>query len=337
MNDARHCGRCGHSCLGGTCELGVCQPVTLATSQFIGREIAVDATHVYWGRGTSAQTTNSVQSIRIDGTGPIGPIASGETGIGLTVAGGRLFWTNAGSLRSCAAPACTGGPTNYATSTGTTAGGVLVASSASRIYFAQGSPYGSMTGGFWGVALAGGAAQRVASAPVNPQRVTGDATNVYWVNSSTYTNDLQNPDGQVLKMPLAGGTIVPLVQGLRGDLSGIAVGPAAVYFSGITTIASAYLNRIYRLPLPNGIGTAAPPVFAAVGPNGLIADASYVYFTSDTAVHRCPHSGCMTPPEVIAAGQDRATALAQDAVSIYWVTNGTLSTPMSAAVRRLAK
>src|SRR5215471_1470026 len=31
QTSADNCGRCGHSCLGGTCDKGQCQPVTLAT------------------------------------------------------------------------------------------------------------------------------------------------------------------------------------------------------------------------------------------------------------------------------------------------------------------
>ena len=44
---AEHCGRCNHSCLGGTCAAGKCQPVTLATRSS-PYDIALDATDVYW-------------------------------------------------------------------------------------------------------------------------------------------------------------------------------------------------------------------------------------------------------------------------------------------------
>jgi hypothetical protein len=311
--------------------------VTLATSQHAGREIAVDATHVYWGRSATSQTSALVQNIRIDGSGSIGTIAMGETGVGLTIAGGRVYWTFSGMLRSCVAPGCTAGPTNWATTTGTTSGGVVVAASVNRIYFAQGAPYGTSNGGLWSVGTAGGVATRVAGAPTNPQRLTSDSTNLYWVNSSTYTNDQQNGDGQVLKMPIGGGTVVPLIQGLRGDLGNIAVGSSYVYFSGSTTVGTVYAGRVYRLPLPNGVGASPPPVFAPVGASGLIADSSYVYFTSSVAVHRCPHTGCASPPEVIAAGQDNPQGLAQDATAIYWITYSNLTTPLAAAVRRLAK
>ena len=58
VDDPASCGACGHSCLGGTCSAGVCQPVVLAVSQGVGvgvepyyagpRAIATDDTHVYW-------------------------------------------------------------------------------------------------------------------------------------------------------------------------------------------------------------------------------------------------------------------------------------------------
>jgi hypothetical protein len=53
-SDPEHCGRCEHSCLGGACQNGVCQPVTLAD---LGNEgataIALDAEYVYWARPIS--------------------------------------------------------------------------------------------------------------------------------------------------------------------------------------------------------------------------------------------------------------------------------------------
>jgi hypothetical protein len=48
-SDANHCGKCGHSCLGGTCMAGRCQPVLVGTS--IGEEVidvAVDAKRALW-------------------------------------------------------------------------------------------------------------------------------------------------------------------------------------------------------------------------------------------------------------------------------------------------
>ena len=47
--DPANCGRCGHSCLGGTCTAGQCQPIELAS--FMDQPTAtvvLSATHVFW-------------------------------------------------------------------------------------------------------------------------------------------------------------------------------------------------------------------------------------------------------------------------------------------------
>src|SRR5262245_8002876 len=56
--DPRNCGRCGHDCLGGACEVGRCRPVVLASAA--GKNEAgplIDRTHVYWVTGTAAPKT----------------------------------------------------------------------------------------------------------------------------------------------------------------------------------------------------------------------------------------------------------------------------------------
>jgi hypothetical protein len=44
--DGKHCGRCGHDCLGGECIGGTCQPYEIVESG--ASSLAVDSTHVYW-------------------------------------------------------------------------------------------------------------------------------------------------------------------------------------------------------------------------------------------------------------------------------------------------
>lgn len=56
VDDPASCGACGHSCMGGACSAGVCQPVILAEGQGLSvepyyagpRAIVTDETHVYW-------------------------------------------------------------------------------------------------------------------------------------------------------------------------------------------------------------------------------------------------------------------------------------------------
>ncbi len=45
---AKHCGTCGHDCLGGTCAASMCTAWTLATTTNYASRIAVNETHVYF-------------------------------------------------------------------------------------------------------------------------------------------------------------------------------------------------------------------------------------------------------------------------------------------------
>lgn len=47
-SSAAHCGSCGHSCLGGECASGKCEPAEVATSLTEPGYLALSSTHVYW-------------------------------------------------------------------------------------------------------------------------------------------------------------------------------------------------------------------------------------------------------------------------------------------------
>src|SRR5215472_1277771 len=46
--DALNCGRCGHSCLGGACTAGACQPLVVSSNEANPYIMAADDTGVYW-------------------------------------------------------------------------------------------------------------------------------------------------------------------------------------------------------------------------------------------------------------------------------------------------
>src|SRR6185436_1279699 len=49
-NSAMHCGECNHSCGGGTCVMGVCQPATLVDGMHVN-DLAVDPSGLYFTTG----------------------------------------------------------------------------------------------------------------------------------------------------------------------------------------------------------------------------------------------------------------------------------------------
>jgi len=73
-NDPANCGRCGHSCQGGACKAGVCQPLVLAKDRRSPVDLAVSGAHVYWvEQGT---TTSDLADGRL-GRAPIAPCDAG--------------------------------------------------------------------------------------------------------------------------------------------------------------------------------------------------------------------------------------------------------------------
>jgi hypothetical protein len=82
-----HCGTCGHSCLGGQCASGLCQPVVL---QYLGNQgataLAVDATHVFWASPVQRTRKNGEQPTTLaEASGSVWGVALDETSI---------YWTD---------------------------------------------------------------------------------------------------------------------------------------------------------------------------------------------------------------------------------------------------
>lgn len=80
VDDPNNCGACGHSCLGGACARGQCQPVVLAENQTLEHDplvpdaIAVDATHVTWVTGSRlSRVPIGGGAVHVLGTYPVSP------------------------------------------------------------------------------------------------------------------------------------------------------------------------------------------------------------------------------------------------------------------------
>jgi hypothetical protein len=89
--DPNNCGACNHSCLGGGCEAGMCQPIVLATGQFSVYTLAVDSKNVYWA---TALTVGNVQKCAIGGCGGIPTtLSAGENSAqGPVVDSKSVYW-----------------------------------------------------------------------------------------------------------------------------------------------------------------------------------------------------------------------------------------------------
>jgi hypothetical protein len=96
--DGLNCGACGHSCLGGACADGGCQPILLAPDQDMPNGLAVDpdpAGYVYW---TIFEDPGHVlRKMKRDPSAAIEIVyepTAAETPTMLAIAGARVYWTS---------------------------------------------------------------------------------------------------------------------------------------------------------------------------------------------------------------------------------------------------
>src|SRR5215472_70115 len=121
-SDPNNCGACGHSCLGGACSQGACQPVTLATGQPSPYliSLATSATDVYWTLTISQGSAggNIARCAKTGCNGQPAMLFPDMTHLpqSLVVAGGKLFFVDSAppdggflqAVRSCTPSDCAG-------------------------------------------------------------------------------------------------------------------------------------------------------------------------------------------------------------------------------------
>ncbi len=91
FSTAHSCGYCGHDCLGGACEDGMCQPYLLAEAQGAPYDLIVDDKNAYWVN----RSFNTVMQTAKDGGGPVEQVAGGQNGpTGITEHAGKLYWAD---------------------------------------------------------------------------------------------------------------------------------------------------------------------------------------------------------------------------------------------------
>jgi hypothetical protein len=306
-SDAANCGRCGHSCLGGICELGVCQPVTLATGRGRLFVVAVDANYVYFG-GDGTPISRVPKAIT---GGTVAPLTTSYYAYDWAVAGNRIYWVNDWEQRdmlSCALPDCAGG----ALPAGVGGFGYYAMAAdpaGANIYWSAvdpGQPAASQNV-IQGMAVATGA-KRPLLTGVSPSGLAADGSYVYFTNRTAKAVEKMSPTGASRAM-LAVSPSSP---------DQIAVCGAHLYWADS--------KALYAAPLPNGTGTATVPAFGTAGLDifGLTCDESGVYWINRASpngtVVMCPHTGCGAAPTVLALSQNNPWGIAIDATAVYWVT-----------------
>ncbi|HEY3819904.1 MAG TPA: hypothetical protein VGL81_22220 [Polyangiaceae bacterium] len=175
------------------------------------------------------------------------------------------------------------------------------------LYFVAYGPGDDLTQPLLRVPLGGGPSSILVSGYV-PMSVGLDSTNLYWADGQAKT---------LMKLPLAGGTPVPLSESLGGDAipQSLVVDPTGLYFWASTL-------GIERLPL--GGGDTALLAASKDGVTDLAVSGGYVYWTSRSYEGSNP-SGIMSVPVTggtpTILSSDPAMGIAADGINVYWTVS----------------
>ncbi len=307
--DPNNCGRCGHSCLGGACNAGVCQLSILADLGARQFQLKVVGDHIY--SSDSGSFNRSIHRLRRDGS-------SVEMGIGLALGGLRSFdedgaffyiWRNFSAeifLTKCdprtALASCSDGSEAAQlplTLDRTTSGSsVVIDRIGHRVFWynvADDNLYVSPTGSFNRVSLVG--------------TFTSD---FIYANDALWGQDAIN-QSSVFRIPATGD--FPSTVATEANAGGFVANSTRLYWiSG---------DHISFISMPFGNGAAPPNAFPGpLLPTALTVDDSNVYWVEGTptgdVVKRCPVAGCPAGgPVTLTAPIVEALGLAVDDRAVY--------------------
>jgi hypothetical protein len=314
-----HCGRCGHDCLGGACNAGTCEPVTLADglmnpTSAVSNGASIVVTTYGDGRILEVPKTKggAVRELRTQVKAPWGAAVDGST----------LYWAESdfplsggagsrGGIWKCTLPACAN-PTSVTSSdhplNPVVRGGAL--------YFAENNDSTIAT------VLVDGGARRTLDNTQNPWTVAIDDTHVYYTSSQP----------SLWRIPLAGGASQN-------------AGPQGIYLAGgIALDGTRYYYTYTSGEQEAGAGHVVSFVKATPGgskieygddnivPAGIAVDDAYVYWVqsgtwkeenvavtnNDGQVRACPKAGCpASGPMILAKGLARPWEMSQDETALY--------------------
>ncbi|CAN5923881.1 hypothetical protein BH11MYX4_BH11MYX4_44360 [soil metagenome] len=305
-----HCGRCGHSCLGGECKASTCQPTTLATGQGEVYGVALDATHVYF----TSFTSNLVARVPKAG-GKVETITSTGAFLARKVAvnATHVYWSaddSPGVVSRCLVSGCAGGPEVLATPQRPFG----LALDSTSVYWADRNSTELRRR-----PLGGGAEVHVADSTAGlPIAIAVDQSQVFWIGDFTGEVEGRAADGGTFSVGKGGTSGRDLV--LDGTF---------VYWGAAIDLGQD--GRISRAPR-SGAGPTETIGAAKGEPMSLAVDGKRVYWTAwdrkadggvvTAGVYACAPTGCGAGPTTLAAGQDLPRGIALDDGAIYWGANG---------------
>ena len=307
--DKDNCGRCGHSCLGGDCAGGKCQPVAIAPGQGQISDVVIDATYVYFSSisgdivGRVAKTGGVVKTLA---SAPAVHVAKR-----VRVNATHVYWANddfgPGTVSRCPITGCTGSPTvlaNPEDPTGLALDSAHVTWADSNSFVIKRKP------------LDGGPEALVASPSARPLAVATDPPFTFWIEDFT---------GSVYRTePADGGSVFIGVSGTAGRV--ITTDKEYVYWGAAQDFGDpGHIARALRAGGPSEL------VGEAHGePRGIFVDDQRVYWAAwatatdggvvSGGVYSCDKAGCSVGSTDVATNVDHPSGVAVDDAAIYFGT-----------------
>ncbi|MBL8611706.1 MAG: hypothetical protein JNL38_30465 [Myxococcales bacterium] len=323
--DRKNCGACGHDCLEGACDRGVCQPFVVTTSPSPPTLLAVDeAGNVFFASvdGTIRRCTVP----RCDAPTVVTrlPLEAGSIyPSGMVARGGVVYVAEqaSGTIFMCAATGCAA-PSVLVSGFNTIFG---LAVDDTSIYFA--SILGSFVARCALPACAGGPIKMTQRAGYGFLGVVQDDANVYFYRGPFSDAGNYNPftTAAVERLPKNAADAAPatLATGTFATnyYSNVAVRGDTLFIGesrGDAGAGSGVLSRV-SLTAPGApvpiVSNAAPFASLVVGER----DAYWLSY-ADGHIRRCSIDGCAAPSIVTAAGEARY-GVVQSSTAVYWSEN----------------
>lgn len=316
-SDGENCGACGHSCLGGACSAGVCQPVELATTG--GTYMAIDSTNAYWSDGTNfyscpltggcgagnvlytaPSTTSYAATIAVPPPGAYGNVVFLATGDANQDDGGLLMVPR------------TGGAATTLLGDSAQAFSPAFDPGSARLYYALDFATGPAE--LYSRPVSGSGNSSVFSGVGGPVAV--DSKNVYFGDATNY---------RVASCPL-GSTVCAGTTLLTGIIPFVMVADGSSLWVGAAPRGNDAAPRVGLYKCATS-GTCSSPAFwtaSGDGVVGLAVDGTSAYWITAVSPWRlmtCPESGCpASGPTVLTDVAPPSSAVAVDANAVYWIS-----------------
>lgn len=303
--DPRHCGRCGHDCLGGACRSSRCEAVQIATTAPESSALAVDDAYIYWVDANYDVTRTKKWGDGFDTAAVVGHVNVQSSGLrDLHVEGDSIFWLTSmldGSILGCEKDGCLiPYPLVH-----NVRGGIL-SLWARRLYWLEQSRIASTS--VKGPLSPDGGPPVVTIDPVVATRLAIDASGIYYITGDGH--------GRVTLVAnaLEGGA--PRILADADEFSDLALDSEAVW------VTDCFHGAVSRVAKADGRTTviaqsSGPPNSRC--PTQIAVDADYVYWAEVTTQTLWRSATNIAAPEKILSGVVLDNTLHIDERALYFV------------------